>query len=235
MAPTTRTLIVFGAGPGIGDHIAAQFALSTPISHIVLLARNTTRLSPSDAPFVSSYNASIKVSTLVIDLSDLSSIPGVLEKLDSMTTGEDVEVILFNAARIRAASPLDFDVGEIEEDLRTTTLSLYLISQHYVSRLQSLASSKPSYKPALLVTNSHLPWDPVPQLLSLSVVKAAQKNMVDSLSRAFSSSGVHVGLLHVEGVVAPENKVLNPKTIAERAVKFWEEGVAGGVRIRIRE
>ncbi|CAE7008617.1 hypothetical protein P3342_002884 [Pyrenophora teres f. teres] len=118
MAPTTRTLIVFGAGPGIGDHIAAQFALSTPISHIVLLARNTTRLSPSDAPFVSSYNASIKVSTLVIDLSDLSSIPGVLEKLDSMTTGEDVEVILFNAARIRAASPLDFDVGEIEEDLR---------------------------------------------------------------------------------------------------------------------
>ncbi|CAA9958061.1 DltE Short-chain dehydrogenase [Pyrenophora teres f. maculata] len=235
MAPTTRTLIVFGAGPGIGDHIAAQFALSTPISHIVLLARNTTRLSTSDAPFVSSHNASIKVSTLVIDLSDLSSIPGVLEKLDSMTTGEDVEVILFNAARIRAASPLDFDVGEIEEDLRTTTLSLYLISQHYVPRLQSLTSSKPSYKPALLVTNSHLPWDPVPQLLSLSVVKAAQKNMVDSLSRAFSSSGVHVGLLHVEGVVAPENKVLNPKTIAERAVKFWEEGVAGGVRIRIRE
>ena len=117
MAPP-RTLIVFGAGPGIGDHIAAQFALATPISHIILLARNTSRLSTSDAPFVTSHNASIKVSTLAIDLSDLSSIPGVLKQLDSMTTGEDVEVILFNAARIRAASPLDFSVEEIEEDLK---------------------------------------------------------------------------------------------------------------------
>jgi len=118
--------------------------------------------------------------------------------------------------------------------VQTTTLSLFLISQHYIPRLQSLAS-KPSLKPALLVTNSHLPWDPVPQLLSLSIAKAAQKNLVDSLYREFSSSGVHVGLLHVEGVVAPENKVLNPKTIAERTVKFWEGGVAGGEGIRIRE
>lgn len=115
---TPRTLIVFGAGPGIGDHIAAQFALSTPISHIILLARNTSRLSTTDAPFVTSHNASIKVSTLAIDLSDLSSIPDVLKQLDSMTTGEDVEVILFNAARIRAAPPLEFSVEEIEEDLK---------------------------------------------------------------------------------------------------------------------
>ena len=58
---------------------------------------------------------------------------------------------------------------------------------------------------------------------------------MESLNRAFSESGVHVGLLHVEGVVAPENKVLNPKTIAERAVKFWEDGVGGGLGIRIKE
>ncbi|RMZ73223.1 short-chain alcohol dehydrogenase [Pyrenophora seminiperda CCB06] len=234
MALPARTLLVFGAGPGIGDHIAAQFARTTPINHIVLLARNASRLTDSDAPFVSSHNASVKVSTLGIDLADLSSIPAVLKQLDSLTAGEDVEVILFNAARIRAASPLDFDVAEIEEDLRTTTLSLYLVAQHYMPRFQALAS-KASFNPALLVTNSHLPWDPVPQLLSLSLVKAAQKNMVDSLNRAYSASGVHVGLLHVEGVVAPTNKVLNPKTIAERAVKFWEKGVAGGESIRIRE
>ena len=123
MTPPTRTLVVFGAGPGIGDHIAAQFALSTPLTHIVLLARNTTRLSTSDTPFVSSHNASIKVSTLGIDLSDIASIPGVLAQLDSLTAGEDVEVILFNAARIRAASPLEFEVGEIEEDLRVCTIS----------------------------------------------------------------------------------------------------------------
>jgi hypothetical protein len=64
-------------------------------------------------------------------------------------------------------------------------------------------------------------------------MKASQKNMVESFSRAFSDSGVHIGLIYVEGVVVPENKVLNPKTIAERTVAFWQSGE--GISINIRE
>jgi hypothetical protein len=90
-------------------------------------------------------------------------------------------------------------------------------------------------KPALLVTNSALPWDPVPQLLSLSLVKAAQRNMVQSFNRAFADRGVHVGLISVEGQVAPENKVLNPTTIAEKTVEFWERAVVGELEVNVRE
>ena len=57
--------------------------------------------------------------------------------------------------------------------------------------------------------------------------------MVESFSRAFGDSGVHIGLVSVEGSVAPENKVLNPKTIAERTVAFWEKGE--GVTVHIKE
>jgi hypothetical protein len=57
--------------------------------------------------------------------------------------------------------------------------------------------------------------------------------MVESFNRAFSDSGVHVGLIHVEGSVTHDNKVLNPKTIAERTVAFWKEGK--GMSIHIRE
>ena len=56
--------------------------------------------------------------------------------------------------------------------------------------------------------------------------------MVESFHRAFSDSGVHIGLVFVEGAVAAENKVLNPKTIAERTVEFWESGEGVGVNIR---
>jgi hypothetical protein len=62
----------------------------------------------------------------------------------------------------------------------------------------------------------------VPQLLSLSLTKAAQRNMVQSFAIAFKDSGVKIGVLSAEGQVKPENKVLNPKTIAERAVEWWE-------------
>jgi hypothetical protein len=47
--------------------------------------------------------------------------------------------------------------------------------------------------------------------------------MVQSFARAFEGSGVQIGFVSVEGTVAPENKVLNPTTIAERAVGFWEK------------
>lgn len=56
--------------------------------------------------------------------------------------------------------------------------------------------------------------------------------MVESFSRAYSESGVHVGLIFVEGAVAPEKKVLNPKCIAEKTVKFWESGEGVGLNIK---
>lgn len=123
-----------------------------------------------------------------------------------------------------------------EADFRqTTNLALYIVAQHYIPKLQALTKPNSSLKPALLVTNSHLPWDPVPQLLSLSLVKASQRNMVRSFNRAFSDSGVHVGLISVEGEVKPENKVRNSTTIAEMTVAFWERGVEGGLEVNVRE
>ncbi|KAG9195997.1 hypothetical protein G6011_01118 [Alternaria panax] len=228
----TRTLIVFGAGTGIGNHVALGFA-SKGIEHIILLARNTERLQNEDAAFVTRSTFPVTVDTVRIDLADTASIPNVLKQLDSKTEGEDVEVVFFNAARIKPGDVLGVSVGEIDEDFKTTNLALYIIAQHYIPKLQGLAKSNSKSKPALLVTNSHLPWDPVPQLLSLSLVKASQKNMVESFSRAFGDSGVHIGLVFVEGPVAPENKVLNPKTIAERTVAFWEGGE--GVAVNIKE
>ncbi|OAL51031.1 short-chain dehydrogenase/reductase-like protein SDR [Pyrenochaeta sp. DS3sAY3a] len=228
----TRALIVFGAGPGIGNNIAAEFA-SKGVDHVILLARNTERLQKEDAPFVTKSASGVKVDTLRIDLADVDAVPSVLKQLDGLTQGDDVEVVLFNAARIKPSDVLGVDVKEIEEDFKTTNLALYVIAQHYIPKLQALAKSNKSLKPALLVTNSHLPWDPVPQLLSLSLIKASQRNMVQSFNRAFSDSGVHVGLINVEGTVTPDNKVLNPKTIAERTVAFWEKGE--GLDVSIKE
>jgi short-subunit dehydrogenase len=96
---------------------AAKFA-SKCIDHIILLARNTQRLENEDAPFVSSASPSLKVDTLRLDLANLSSLPSVLEQLDSLTQGEDVEVIFFNAARIKPGDVLGVSVEEIDEDFK---------------------------------------------------------------------------------------------------------------------
>jgi hypothetical protein len=82
------------------------------------------------------------------------------------------------------------------------------------------------------VTNSHFPWDPSPQFISLSLTKASQRNLVQSYSLAFPDSGVHIGLVSVEGAVAPENKNLNPVNIAQKTWEFFESGKGLDTRIQ---
>ena len=72
----------------------------------------------------------------------------------------------------------------------------------------------------------------MPQLISLSLVKGAQRTQVISLNRAFAGTGVHCGLVNVQGVVDPENNVLSPKNIAKEVVKFWKKGE--GVEVNVK-
>jgi hypothetical protein len=101
----------------LAQHTAAAFA-SKGLTHIILLSRNTQRLENEDTPFITSAFPDINVSTLRLDLADLDSIPGVLKEVDSLTKDDNVEVVFFNAARIKPSGVLDVGVGEIEEDFK---------------------------------------------------------------------------------------------------------------------
>ena len=57
--------------------------------------------------------------------------------------------------------------------------------------------------------------------------------MVTSFSRFYADSGVHFGLIAVQGIVSPEAKVINPKNIAEKTWNFYEGGE--GLEILIKE
>lgn len=114
MSSPSRTLVVFGSGPGIGNHVAAEFA-SHGFNHIILLSRNETRLQ-DDKAFVAKANSNIKVDTLRLDLSDLSSIPPTLKKIEQLAG--DTAVVFFNAARIKMTEALEVPIAEIEEDFK---------------------------------------------------------------------------------------------------------------------
>ena len=73
--------------------------------------------------------------------------------------------------------------------------------------------------PSLIVTSTNQLWkEPLPDLVSLSMVKSAQRALVLSL-HAKVGTEVHVALLSVGGIVAPEKKNLSPENIAD---KCWE-------------
>lgn len=87
---------------------------------------------------------------------------------------------------------------------------------------------------SLLVTSSLLPQDPIPELFLLSMVKAAQKNMVLSLSKTYAPQGVHVGLVTIGGAVDESNRTLNPANIALEAWEFYDRSrEQQGVEVQI--
>lgn len=71
--------------------------------------------------------------------------------------------------------------------------------------------------PSIIVTSSMLPQQPIPQLFTLSLVKAAQRNLVQSLSLTYALQGVYLGLINVGGPVSLEDETWNPTNIAIKA------------------
>lgn len=66
-----------------------------------------------------------------------------------------------------------------------------------------------------MTSTTQLYKEPVPDLVSLSMVKSAQRALVVSMN-AKMGSDVHIALLSVGGVVSPEAKNLSPDNIANK-------------------
>jgi NAD(P)-dependent dehydrogenase (short-subunit alcohol dehydrogenase family) len=116
-----RTIAVFGSGPGIGNHVASSF-VSHGFEHVILLARNTERLS-EDASFVKKASSNVKVTTLRLDLADLDSIDGVLKKIEEVAP--ELEVVFFNAAVVKATeTALSAPVEVLQTDLTVRSIHI---------------------------------------------------------------------------------------------------------------
>jgi hypothetical protein len=113
---------------------------------------------------------------------------------------------------------------KLTTEMETTTLALYITAKWAYPILSALTISDREAKPAFLVPSSLLPYAPIPELFSLSLVKSAQRNLVISLADMFEENGVHIGLIVIGGAVSPGARRLNPESIAKSTWSFFAEG-----------
>jgi NAD(P)-dependent dehydrogenase (short-subunit alcohol dehydrogenase family) len=247
MAPG-KTLLVVGSGPGIGRAVATLFA-SKGYSNVVLVARRTESLAQEKAALEQTVGAQAKINTYTVDITDSTALTKALDSADAAFGKPDC--VFFNAARVLPSALFEHDVKDIEYDFkvrgpsptshpsfpdatpRRTWLTapaqinvsaLYVVAQRYMPHLVALAKADAAAKPALLVTSSALPMHPIPQLFALSLVKAAQRNMVQSLNMTYAPEGVHVGVINVQGPVSPEDPDRSPTIIAAKTWEWFQVG-----------
>jgi NAD(P)-dependent dehydrogenase (short-subunit alcohol dehydrogenase family) len=218
---SSKTLLVVGSGPGIGRAVATLFA-SKGYSNVVLVARRTESLAQEKAALEQAVGAQVKVNTYPVDITDSAALTKALESADA-AFGKP-ECVFFNAARVLPSAFFEHDVKDIEYDLKINVSALYVVAQRYMPHLVALAKADAAAKPALLVTSSALPMHPIPQLFALSLVKAAQRNMVQSLNMTYAPEGVHVGVINVQGPVSPEDPDRSPTIIAAKTWEWFEVG-----------
>ncbi|KAG7285918.1 hypothetical protein NEMBOFW57_008214 [Staphylotrichum longicolle] len=216
-----KTLLVVGSGPGISRAVTSVFAAKR-YDNVVLLARRTDSLESEKAAVEQAIGKQVNIKTYAVDITNVAALATALDDADA-AFGKP-ECIFFNAARVLPSAFFEHPVTEIEYDFKITVSALYVVAQRYVPHLVSLAKADPASKPALLVTSSALPLQPIPQLFALSLTKAAQRNLVQSLNMTYGPEGVHIGVINVAGVVSPSESERNPANIAAKTWEWFEEG-----------
>ncbi|KAK5111868.1 hypothetical protein LTR62_004600 [Meristemomyces frigidus] len=214
-----RTLLLLGSGPGIGVAIASCFA-TRGFTHIALVSRNASRLKEDkdkvlDAIQERGYSCQVK--TWACDLTDLEHLKKTLGEVEGFG---GLDSVVFNAARVAGRPPLEEEVESIRKDFELTNIALYVTAQWAFPILQKASEDK---SPSFFVTSTTLLYkEPVPQLVSLSMTKSAQRALVLSLHAIYGKE-IHVALLSVGGVVSPKAKNLSPENIADRCWQLYKQ------------
>ncbi|KAK3356584.1 hypothetical protein B0T25DRAFT_449672 [Lasiosphaeria hispida] len=216
---SNRTILVLGAGPGIGRNVTSLFA-SKRYNNVVLIARRADSLEVEKKAIEEAVGSRVTVKTYAVDTTKTEELLNALDDADA-AFGKP-EVVFYNAARVLPSELFAHSVEDIEYDLKINVSALYTISQRYIPHLVELAKTDVWSRPALIVTSSALPQNPIPQLFALSLAKAAQRNLVQSLSLTYTSEGVHVGVINVAGPVTLEDKIRNPSNIARKTWEWFE-------------
>lgn len=205
-----KTLMIIGAGPGIGMSTARQFAKNG--FRVVLASRNKARIGAM-IDELHAENPEYDIVSDSVDAYDLQQIDELIHRYDG-----SLDVLFYNAGVLRydsegalQMSPLtNQNLAMIESDIRI----------NITGALAAIRAAVPSMKDrrtgTILLTGGGLALHPMADLLTLSVGKAGIRNMTQGLFESLKESNIHIASVTVAALVSPGSVAAN-----EIANEFW--------------
>jgi short-subunit dehydrogenase len=212
----TKSIAVFGAGPGLGQAVARRYAREG--YDVVLVARRRESLERL-AQDLGGGGAMVHI--VVADLSDAAAIPGLAEHVRSEVG--DVDVLYYAptpGGDFVAAADLTAQHARDFMPLTFYTL-LDLVAQFLPSMLDRGEG-------AVLTAPGASSLRGLPNMSGPGPAQAAQRNYLQSLHAEVQDRGVYVGMLYVGAVI--ENSAFHIwTTTPEGAARHWGPTVKPGV------
>jgi len=196
------SVIVIGAGSGIGAAVARRFARQR--LPVALIARSEATLAA-----VAGTLAPSGVQTVCL-AADSADEVALREVLDAAVAQLGVpEAIVYNAAIIQRDRP-----GELSVQGQMAAWAVNVIGA--LTAAAHLAPAMARRGGGSFIVTGGMP-EPDPRYTSLSLGKAGVRALVSLLDKQYGPEGVHVATVTVAGAVAP-GTVFDPEDIAEH---YW--------------
>ena len=193
--------LVIGVGPGLGLALAEAFAGD---GHpVALFGRDAARLDKYASELTAQGHTARAYS---VDAADPEGLKAALTRAaDELGTPPDV--LVYNAAQLRADSPTELDAPEFAHTLAVNVTGAVVAAQTVLPLLRDGRGS-------LLFTGGGLSLDPAAEYTSLSVGKAALRAYVQALHKQQQGSEVHVSTVTIGGFIGGGDPRFAPETLA---------------------
>ncbi len=214
---TKPVCAVVGVGPGNGAAFARRF--SSEGYAVALLARST-KLSEELAATLPDSRA------YACDVTD----PNAIEQAFSAIRNDlgEVDTLLYNAGSGVFGDIEQVSADDLETAWRINTLGSFLAAR------QVIPAMKKAKKGNIIFTGATASLRGGANFAAFASAKAAQRNLAQSMARHLGSSGIHVALLIVDGMIdlprtrqmmpdAPDERFLNPDDIAETVFNISQQ------------
>ncbi len=202
-----QTIVIIGAGPGIGYHTALRFAQNG--YRVALMARDEQRLQSLVTRLTDQgYDATAHVADVRTTVS-LAAQFEVIKRIHG-----SIDVLLYNALANTPGRPTVLRAENLRADFEVNV----------IGALNSVNSALPYLSPdaSILLTGGGLALSPVADVASLSLGKAALRNLAYSLHDELKEQSIHVGTLTIAGFVK-EGTYFAPQHIAQALHELRQE------------
>lgn len=199
-----KTVVVVGAGTGLGNAVAARFGREG--YHAALVARRADAL----ASYVDELGkAGIEAKGFTADVTDIESLDAAIAAIQDEFG--DPDVVVYNVG-ITSPDEQPLTPADLQRHFATDVVGAYETIERFATDGFAAKGG------AIILTGGVAAVNPFPGYLCLALDKAALRNLAIAKNAELAGRGIFVGTVMVCGVIGGDEHFA-PANIAER---FWE-------------
>jgi NAD(P)-dependent dehydrogenase (short-subunit alcohol dehydrogenase family) len=202
--------LIVGAGPGIGQACARTFARAG--YDIALASRRPERLNSAVSEVVTQTGRRAKA--FGANAGDESSLVKLVS--DVRAALGDPSILIFNAAGATMGRPTTIPPARLLEEFRANVVGALILAE------QVAPAMKAAGRGTILLTGGGFAQEPSSDYASLSLCKAALRNLTYSLAQELGGAGIHVATVTVHGFVQTGTHY-DPERIAQNYLRLHRQ------------